>query len=241
MTVIPFSAFGDGAFRRVTQSQARVISPTQATYKIKQRHTGPVCSPNHKTVFGSVGLNLSTYLKTEGGWTAVEDIKAGTFVETFDDGWQRVQTIIRHRVESAIQSGSHQSRLVRIDPNVVGNTVDLYLPTAQPVLIESDLAENLFGDPFPVVMAQSLVEADMAEEVRIYGDVELFELRFARPQLVFCAGGAVTLTRSQSAQFDDLAIFGILGDRYRVLDEMTATALLRADRLAAEINAGGRK
>jgi len=234
MTVIPFSAFGNGAFRRVPQSCSQVSGRAHATHGACHHSSGSIARPNGKTVFGTVGLDPSTYVKTDRGWTAVEEIKVGTLVETFDDGWQPVQAIARHRVESALTGGSFPSRLVRIDPNVIGNTVDLFLPATQAVLLESDVSEDLFGDPFPLVMAQELVGAGIAKEAHICGNSEFFELLFFHPQLIFCAGGAVVVTRALDEQPCGLGTMEQAPTRYRVLDAMTAAALLRAERLAFE-------
>lgn len=237
MAVQSFSRLGDSAFRRVAQSHLRIDSRTLETREFYHRYAGRSCGSYGRTVLGSEGLAASTCVKTDRGWTAVEEIKAGTFVETFDDGWQPVQTIIRRRVESASTGGLFKRSLVRIAPNVVGNTVDLYLPVGQAVLFESDVAEALFGDPFPLVTAQSLVEANIAEAVPTRGDPELYELRFARSQLVICAGGAIMLSSSQSEHFDDFASIRKSPGRYRVLDELFSAALLRADLLESQINA----
>lgn len=239
MAVVSFSAFGDGAFRRISPSRHQLNSQPRATYEINHLTLGSGRLPIGRAATASMGFPASTCVKTDQGWTAVEDIEAGSYVETFDDGWQPVQAIIRRKVEAAFSGEAYRTKLVRIGSNIVGNTTDLYLPAAQPVLLESDVAEDVFGDPFPIVTAQSLVEADIAEEVLISGSVELFELHFARSQLVFCSGGAVLLTHSQRDQTYDFAALGKLPDRYHVFDEMTAVALLRTDVRSPNINAHG--
>jgi hypothetical protein len=239
MAVVSFSAFGDGAFRRISPSRHQLNSQPHATYEINHLSFGSGNLPIGRVATASMGLPASICVKTDRGWTAVENIEAGTYVETFDDGWQPVQTIIRRKIEAVFSGESYRTRLVRIGSNIVGNTADLYVPAAQPVLLESDVAEDVFGDPFPIVTAQSLVEADMAEDVLISGNVELFELHFARSQLVFCSGGAVLLTHSQRDQTDDFAALGKSPDRYHVFDEMTAVALLRTDVRSSNINAHG--
>ena len=239
MAVVSFSAFGDGAFRRISPSRHQLNSQPRAHCEINHLIFGSGRLPTGRTATASMGLPALTCVKTDRGWTAVEDIEVGSYVETFDDGWQPVQTIIRRKVEAVFSGEAYRTKLVRIGSNIVGNTTDLYLPAAQPVLLESDVAEDVFGDPFPIVTAQSLVEADIAEEVLISGSVELFEHHFARSQLVFCSGGAVLLTHSQREQTDDFAAIGISPDRYHVFDEMTAVALLRTDVRSPNINAHG--
>jgi len=239
MAVVSFSAFGDGAFRRISPSRRHLNNQPHATYEINHLSFGSGCLPIGRAASGSMGLPPSTCVKTDRGWTAVEKIETGSYVETFDDGWQPVQTIIRRKIEAVFSGEAYRTKLVRIGSNIVGNTADLYLPAAQPVLLESDVAEDLFGDPFPIVKAQSLVEADMAEEVLLCGNAELFELHFARSQLVYCSGGAVLLTHSQREQIDDFAAMGVSPDRYHVLDEMTAVAVLRADVRSSNLHAHG--
>lgn len=237
MAILPISSLGYSGFRRVSQSQLRLDSRPLKARKSFHCHKGHFRGPNEATIFGSVGLAASTRVWTDRGWTAVEEIEAEAFVETFDDGWQPVQTIIRHKVESASKRALFETILVRIAPNVVGNTVDLLISGGQAVLFESEVSAALFGDPFPLVTAQSLVEANIAEAVPNCGNRELYQLYFDRCQLVICAGGAVTLTSSQSENCDDFRSAKISAGRYQVLDELFAAALLRADLRELQINA----
>jgi len=87
--------------------------------------------------------------------------------------------------------GEVSRKFVWIDNGAVGNSLPLLLLPGQPIMIESDLAESVLGDPFAVVAADTLVGMDFSEYVAVSDPVEIYNVTFDRSQLVYCAEGAL--------------------------------------------------
>ena len=99
------------------------------------------------------GLFASTPIATVDGWVRVDRLRAGDAVLTFDAGSQTVRHVQRHR----IAAGSPEADWpIRIPAGTLGNHGALLLPPDQSVLIEADLAEELYDEAFVTVPALAL-------------------------------------------------------------------------------------
>jgi len=137
------------------------------------------------------GMLSGTCLNTPEGPTPIEDLRVGDQVWTFDDGLQQIRSISRSWVRPNAALGEVSCKFVWIDNGAVGNSLPLLLLPGQPIMIESDLAESVLGDPFAVVAADTLVGMDFSEYVAVSDPVEIYNVTFDRSQLVYCAGGAL--------------------------------------------------
>jgi hypothetical protein len=139
----------------------------------------------------ATGILSGTCLSTPEGPVPIENLRPGDYVQTFDDGFQQIQSIGRSWAWPDSASREINRKLVWIDYGAHGNSSSLLLPPGQPIMIESDLAESVLGDPFAVVTAESLIGASCSEYVSICDVIEIHTIRFESPQLVYCAGGAL--------------------------------------------------
>lgn len=140
---------------------------------------------------GQAGITAGTRLETIHGPKPVEDIRTGDLIWTFDNGLQEVQSIQRESGRSRLNTNGSSSRLVWIDAGALDNQAPLVLPPNQPILIESDLAEMAFGDPFAVVTADSLIGEAFACFISDGEVFDTYRIKFSLPQLAYCAGGAL--------------------------------------------------
>lgn len=99
------------------------------------------------------GLFASTPIATADGWVRVDALRAGDTVLTFDAGNQTVRHVQRHRIATG---SSEADWPVHIPVGTLGNHGALLLPPDQSVLIEADLAEELYDEAFVTVPALAL-------------------------------------------------------------------------------------
>ncbi len=184
------------------------------------------------------GLAASQLLATPDGWVEAADLEAGDPVLTFEGGEMPVARVFR-----SIQTGRVPQPFwpVWLPVGAMDNDEPAELLPAQMVMLESDLAEELHGEPFVLVPASSLVGWNGIER-RAPESLEIVHLQFETPQLVFagrslllgCGGtgaraanlfqasGLMTLTAVEARQL----VAGLIreGDRARVLPAQAAFA-----------------
>ncbi|MEM6478362.1 MAG: Hint domain-containing protein, partial [Pseudomonadota bacterium] len=137
------------------------------------------------------GLLHATRVATKAGWREVETIAVGEEVLTFDDGFQTVTAITR-----AVNWPDHETCPDHVAPfevpaGVLGNRERVWMLPNQLVVVESDLAEDLTGDPF------ALVPVDVLEGWRGITRVEpraphiVVVLHFEKDQVIYAGDGAL--------------------------------------------------
>ena len=184
------------------------------------------------------GILSGTCLKTPAGAIAIENLRVGDYVLTFDDGLQQIRSITRSWIRPNAATGGVSRKLVWIDNGTHGNALPLMVPYGQPIMIESDLAESVLGDPFAVVTADTLVGTGCSEYVSICDPIEVYKVKFDFPQLAYCAGGALVWfggvegTQESCLQSDRYAIFGgqfghLLAKLKEYLPQKDSRSLLR--------------
>ena len=102
------------------------------------------------------GLALGTLLATERGWQRAEDLRAGDLIVTFDHGLVPLRGVGRSVLTSLADDLPRTARPLSVPAGVLGNRRAMTLMPGQAVLIESDRAEDLYGDPFVLVPAAAL-------------------------------------------------------------------------------------
>lgn len=106
-------------------------------------------------VFVTEGVLDGTLIATPGGWQAVEHLSPGDRVLTFDGGPQEIVAVQM----ALVQAGQDWPRAhwpLEVPDGALGNRGLLRLLPGQPVLLECDLAEEMFGDPFVLIPAAAL-------------------------------------------------------------------------------------
>ncbi|MCZ4353021.1 Hint domain-containing protein [Roseovarius aestuarii] len=174
------------------------------------------------------GIMAGTRVASTQGWRAIEAISAGDKVLTFDSGLQRVTEVERAPLWGDAQSCPVALWPLEVPPGALGNRDRMFLTPDQAVLIESDTAEAMLGDPFALLPARVLDGVRGMCRVPPPAGVEVVTLRFAAEQIVFANSGAMFLCTASG----DLV--GQAGDNrnvmpvYPVLSEDTARMLADA-------------
>lgn len=153
----------------------------------------------------TTGMIAGTKVATAHGWAGVESIHEGQQVLTFDGGLQTVVAVTRH----ALIADTHttDSWPLYVPAGALGNREDMTILPHQPVMIESDLAEQMTGDPFAVIPSRALVGLRGITQVRPAEWVEVIQLHFAQDEIVFANIGALFLCHAKADLISDTASF----------------------------------
>ena len=146
----------------------------------------------------SAGLIAGTQVATGLGWRKIEAVQEGDKVLTFDDGLQAVQRLERSFIDAHRHRGHIADAPICVPEGALGNRDALLMLPDQPVMVESDLGEEMFGDPFTLVPAMSLIGF---KGIRQHTDIDVFEvvtLYFETEQVVFANVGALFYCPSYS-------------------------------------------
>jgi hypothetical protein len=140
--------------------------------------------PGHRM---AAGIVAGTKVATAMGWRAVDALTEGDLVLTFDHGLQPLKSATRTR--QTCQWAAPQDWPLLVPAGALGNTEDGVVLPGQAVMIESDLAEGMTGDPFVLVPAGVLDGVCGIEAVLPDGGFEVVVLTFARDEVVFTKPG----------------------------------------------------
>ena len=135
------------------------------------------------------GMIAGTRVATAMGWRPIEAVSVGDQVLTFDKGMQTVTAIRREHVQTSGTLGGVSNWPLRVPKGALGNLEEMSLPRRQAILIESDVAEEMFGDAFTLVPVAALEGFRGIEPVRPADFVEVITLQFEEDQVVFGKGG----------------------------------------------------
>jgi hypothetical protein len=125
------------------------------------------------------------------GWRAVEALAVGDNVLTFDNGMQRIVEIRRETYHLAAPDSVADQWPVIVPRNALGHHDQLTLLADQGVLVESDAAADLYGDPFAVVPAAALVGLRGIFRAAPAQEMELISLGFEDDQVIYLDGGVL--------------------------------------------------
>lgn len=145
------------------------------------------------------GLLADTLVATQNGWRPVGTIAAGDLVLTFDTGLQPVVELRHQTLQSATDRLGDAHRPLLVPAGAIGNRQPLRLLPDQDVLMESDVADQILGDPFVLMRASSLAGyrgiASVAPEARETVVIPVF----AQEQIVHANGAALLHCPSRSS------------------------------------------
>lgn len=137
------------------------------------------------------GLLSGTCVATEMGWRPVEALTKGDQVLTFDAGLQRVTKVDRERLLRPDGSCPETCWPLKIPAGALGNRQSMKLLPDQTVMIESDVGENLYGDPFSLIPAVATEGVRGVIRVPPEDGLEIVTLHFEQDQVVFAQSGAL--------------------------------------------------
>lgn len=143
------------------------------------------------------GIVASTPIATPKGWRAAGSLRQGAQVLTFDGGPQEVAFAHLHPINAMFPA--YWPLLV--PPWALDNREDLLLLPEQKVLIECDVAEELYGDPFALIPAQALAGWRGIDRSRPQDGALAVTLGFSAPQVIYASRG-VLLSCPGASLFD---------------------------------------
>jgi len=145
-----------------------------------------------RTVTGTAtGLVAGTQIASNIGWRAVEAIAPGDQVLTFDGGMQVVRRISRNVLWSSPTNCPEHLWPLEVPAGALGNQREMQLLPEQNVMVESDAAEDMFGDPFVMIPASSLNGYRGITRVKPHREIVVYTLYFDQEQVVFACSGAL--------------------------------------------------
>ena len=148
------------------------------------------------------GLIEGTRLATAMGWRPVEAIAVGDKILTFDADLQRVTGITRGSLWPEHTPCPERFWPVSVPAGALGNRDAMHIPSHQPIMLESDAAEEIFGDPFVLVPAIALDGIRGITRTPPPEAIHIVVLNFAEDQVVFADNGALFFAPSSRDLLD---------------------------------------
>ncbi|PLL14063.1 hypothetical protein C0V75_01030 [Tabrizicola sp. TH137] len=179
------------------------------------------------------GLPASLRLSTPDGWLEAGELEPGDPVLTFEQGEVAVRAVHRSAQAAWVPPAFWP---VVLPPGAMLNDHPVELLPAQMVLLESELAEAEYGEPFVMVPALALLGWNGIRRCAPR-DVELVHLQFDAPQVVFAGGclflgcGGIGRTAANLFRCDGLVTLR-LAEARRLVADLVAEGN-RAARIAA--------
>jgi hypothetical protein len=137
------------------------------------------------------GFVSGSRVATQLGWRPVEAVTVGDRVMTFDNGMQKVVAVTRNIHFATDDQMPEFACPIRVPAGAIGNDNEMTLLPEQCVMIESDAAEAISGDPFALVPARALIGFRGIERMVGQRPVEVVTLHFTSDEVVFADGGAL--------------------------------------------------
>jgi len=192
---------------------------------VYRQETG--CGQGAISILGGTtsGLTAGTMIATAMGWRPVEAIAAGDLVLTFDRGLQPVKNVRRSIAWIAPAEVPQAMWPLFVPAGAVGNAQAMVLLPDQPVMLESDAAEMVWGDPFTLIDAADLDGFRGIQRVAPEGPAQTVVLEFEHDEVVFAQHGALLhCGRAEVIALDEVMAGRASG--YRSVDSETARDLL---------------
>lgn len=166
------------------------------------------------------GLLSGTRLATGLGWRPVETLTVGDQVLTFDSGLQPITQIDRKPLWIGTARAPRKFLPLRVPAGALGNREAMDILPQQFVMIESDAAEELFGDPFSIIKAKAFDGIGGIESRSVMPGEEAIVLHFANEEIVFDRSGTLFYCPSGPD------ISKLVAPRYTALSEAQAEILM---------------
>lgn len=148
------------------------------------------------------GIVSGTRVATALGWRDVASLQEGDLVLSFDGGLQPVKSITRTPLWSGPGACPQAFWPLLVPAGVLENEAPLTVLPRQGVMLESDAAEDVFGDPFALVSAAVLDGVHGIERVFPQDDMIVVTLHFDCEQVVFASHGTLMFCPAGGDLFD---------------------------------------
>lgn len=144
----------------------------------------PPALPGRPGADRPAGVDGETRIATADGWVAAARLRAGQPVLTFDHGAVAL-CALRLEQEAA-------GTRIFVPAGALDNRASLWLWPAQPVMLDTDLADWLFGDPF-VLLPIAALEGYRGISAAITPPRRRAVLRFDDDEVIYAQGAALLL------------------------------------------------
>lgn len=135
------------------------------------------------------GLYALTPVATPLGWVRAGSLVLGAEVLTFDGGPVRVASVSTHRLDPRTPRAAWP---LQVPMDVLGNTDPAVLLPEQGVMLDSDLAEEMYGEPFVTVPASALEGWRGIFRVPPLAQT-VVKLAFDTPALIYAGGDMIVV------------------------------------------------
>ncbi|MEP1537211.1 Hint domain-containing protein [Pseudophaeobacter sp.] len=154
--------------------------------------------------FATRGFAAGTKIASNLGWRAVDAMAPGDMVYTFDNDMQPVIDVCRetHWIDADFVPVNHWPILV--PANALGNQNSMLLMADQGIVLESDLADDEFDDPFAIIRAKDLVGLRGIDRQAPKTPIDVVTLVFAKEQVIYAQGGALVHCPKSTTIVSDL-------------------------------------
>ena len=161
------------------------------------------------------GMMAGTVVASNLGWRAIEALAAGDMVLTFDNGMQEIVEIRRMTFWTDAPDTPRAQWPVIVPAGALENREELTLLADQGVLVESDAASDIYGDPFAIVPAHALEGLRGIYRAAPQQQIELIAIYFAQEQVIYAEGGALVHCPANTMALDafiatDAAVYDVL-------------------------------
>ena len=176
------------------------------------------------------GFVAGSKIATNSGWRAVDALAPGDMVFTFDNELQPVIDVRRetHWIDADFIPVAHWPILV--PAGALGNQNSMLLMADQGIVLDDDLADIEYDDPFAVIRAKDLVGLRGIERKAPKARIEIVTLGFVDEQVIYAQGGALIHCSKSTAIVSDMASGA--GPRYTELPRHLAALVV--DEIQAE-------
>ena len=158
--------------------------PTRRVVEMTGAYDGGLATLSH-------GLMAGTRVASNLGWRAIDALAVGDKVLTFDHGMQEIAEIRRAHMWLDAPETAEALWPVIIPTGALGNREELVLLPDQGIMIECDAAQDMYGDPFAILTAHSLVGLRGIHHRQPLHRVELFAVYFTHDEVIYAEGGAL--------------------------------------------------
>ncbi|WP_375689432.1 Hint domain-containing protein [Pseudooceanicola sp. LIPI14-2-Ac024] len=188
------------------------------------------------------GLIEGTRVATALGWQRVEHVSVGDRVLTFDNGLQPVRSLRSVRLWEGQGRCPRSARPLFVPEGAIGNADAMVVLPRQGLMVESDAAEAMTGDPFALVRAEALDGICGIRRVDAAGSLDVHLLQFDEDEIVFTAHGALCVCAAAGDMLERLFDAAPVTE-YRLLSDQTDGHLIsriRQEITAAHADGGAR-
>ena len=138
---------------------------------------------------GQGGFFAGTHVASNLGWRLVEALSVGDRVLTFDHGMQEIIELHRETILMTDDILMDPQCPIYVPQDALHNRVPMWVMPDQGILVESDLAEDVLGDPFVVVPACALEGYRGIHRGPAGHRLELVMPRFAQDEVIYLEAG----------------------------------------------------